>query len=380
MSSIETGSSATSSDGVEDDRPRDHRALLLAAGEVGRVLVEELLGGREADDARAPRRRAAATASRPCDEPVDIAAGGRPPAPIVIAGFSDACGSWKTICIRRRMRRAARARCELVMSSPSNTTLPPVARRGRAASGRASSCRCPTRRRARAPRPCAGRSETPSTARTDPASRPTQPVDEAAADRVVRLQVADRDERLVRSGFVCIARCSSRSSGGGLARRDLRLRAVQPARRRAGRPRAAPRAAACAAQTAIASGQRGWKRQPGGGSIRFGGAPGMEFSSVVSSEIVDRRSSRVYGCAGSAKTSRAAPSSTILPGVHDRDPVAGLGDDPEVVGDQEQGVPKLRAGRRGSPRICASTITSSDGRRLVGDQQLRLRARARARS
>ena len=26
-------------------------------------------------------------------------------------------------------------------------------------------------------------------------------------------------------------------------------------------------------QTSIASGQRGWKRQPGGGSARFGGAP-----------------------------------------------------------------------------------------------------------
>ena len=41
-------------------------------------------------------------------------------------------------------------------------------------------------------------------------------------------------------------------------------------------------------QTTIAFGQRGWIRQPGGGSIRFGGAPGIECSSVVSSEIVDR--------------------------------------------------------------------------------------------
>ena len=35
--------------GVEDDRPRQHGPLLLPAGEVGRVLVEELLGRREAD-------------------------------------------------------------------------------------------------------------------------------------------------------------------------------------------------------------------------------------------------------------------------------------------------------------------------------------------
>ena len=35
--------------GAEDDRPGEHGALLLPAGEVGRVLVEELVGRREAD-------------------------------------------------------------------------------------------------------------------------------------------------------------------------------------------------------------------------------------------------------------------------------------------------------------------------------------------
>ena len=52
------------------------------------------------------------------------------------------------------------------------------------------------------------------------------------------------------------------------------------------------------AQTFIASGQRGWKRQAGGGCTRSGGAPGIECSSVVESEIVERSSSREYGCAG----------------------------------------------------------------------------------
>ena len=46
------------------------------------------------------------------------------------------------------------------------------------------------------------------------------------------------------------------------------------------------------AHTSIALGQRGWNRQPFGGSIRFGGAPGIEWSSTVSSEIVERSSAK----------------------------------------------------------------------------------------
>ena len=49
MSSIETGSSATSRMGFRMIALRDHRALLLAAREVRRVLAEKLLGGCETD-------------------------------------------------------------------------------------------------------------------------------------------------------------------------------------------------------------------------------------------------------------------------------------------------------------------------------------------
>ena len=57
------------------------------------------------------------------------------------------------------------------------------------------------------------------------------------------------------------------------------------------------------AQIFIASGQRGWKRQAGGGLTRSGGAPGIECSSTVESEIVERSSSREYGCDGFVVTS-----------------------------------------------------------------------------
>ena len=57
------------------------------------------------------------------------------------------------------------------------------------------------------------------------------------------------------------------------------------------------------AQTFIASGQRGWNRQAAGGLTRFGGAPGIECSFVVESEIVEFSSSREYGCDGLVVTS-----------------------------------------------------------------------------
>ena len=139
-------------------------------------------------------------------------------------------------------------------------------------------------------------SETPSTALTIAGLASDEPVGEAAADRVVGL--AGRGSR--RAGLVRLHRRP----------RSPRARAVAAAGTGSGRlgpcsqqNTRRPSASRCStgsssAQTCIASGQRGWKRQPGGGSIRFGGAPGIECSAVVSSEIVERSSSRVYGCAG----------------------------------------------------------------------------------
>ncbi len=57
-------------DRVEDDRACDHRPLLLSAGEVGRVLVEELLGRRETY--RLERLGDAPPTLRTLRDPVDL--------------------------------------------------------------------------------------------------------------------------------------------------------------------------------------------------------------------------------------------------------------------------------------------------------------------
>ena len=95
--------------------------------------------------------------------------------------------------------------------------------------------------------------------------------------------------------------------------------------------------------------------------------PGWSAARSCDSEIVERSSSRVYGCAGLAKTSRAVALLDDLPGVHHRDPVARLGDDAEVVGDQQQ------RGVEVAPQVGedAEDLRLDEhverGRRLVGD-------------
>ena len=176
----------------------------------------------------------------------------------------------------------------------------------------------PTRRRRRAPRPCAGRARR----RRRPA-RPglaaVEAVEELAADRVGACQVADLEQELgavrVSTGMLMppLPRGTPAAPSGSRRRRGSGCSGPCSQHGPAGRSRAADSIGSRSAQTRIASGQRGWKRQPLGGSTRLGGAPGMSCSAVVSSEIVERSSSRVYGCAGSAKTSRAAPPRRSCP-------------------------------------------------------------------
>ena len=64
--------------------------------------------------------------------------------------------------------------------------------------------------------------------------------------------------------------------------------------------------------------------------------------------MIERSSSRVYGMRGLGEDLARVALLDDLPRVHHGDPVAGLGDDPEVVRDQQQrGVEVARAGRRG---------------------------------
>ncbi len=103
------------------------------------------------------------------------------------------------------------------------------------------------------------------------------------------------------------------------------------------------------AQTCIACGQRGWNRQPGGGSHQVGrrARDGVQLLGRTARSS-SCSSACVYGCCGSANISRTGPCSTISPGVHHGDPVARLGDDPEVVRDQQdRGGGTARGCRRG---------------------------------
>src|SRR5256885_12701832 len=62
------------------------------------------------------------------------------------------------------------------------------------------------------------------------------------------------------------------------------------------------------------TGHRRWKRQPGGGSVRSGGAPGMKSGAA---SLLNRgtlaRSFPVYGCLGLTNTPSAGPTSTNCP-------------------------------------------------------------------
>ncbi len=106
---------------VERERAREPDALALAARELVRVARRRIRG--KPDDleqlTHAPRR------SSFFPEMPWTRSGSPTMRPTLCRGFSDAYGSWKTICIRRRSGR--RSFCErVVMSWPSKTILPPV--------------------------------------------------------------------------------------------------------------------------------------------------------------------------------------------------------------------------------------------------------------
>ena len=95
----------------------------------------------------------------------------------------------------------------------------------------------------------------------------------------------------------------------------------------------------------------------------------MYCKPVVRSEITERSSSRVYGCAGSENTNSS--SVTLLhdlPGIHHGlTLIACLRDDAEVVCDEEQGRIEVPLQSRDDPATRASTSTSSA---VVGSSQM----------
>ena len=86
----------------------------------------------------------------------------------------------------------------------------------------------------------------------------------------------------------------------------------------------------------MAYGQRRRKRQPGGGSTRSGGAPGMLCSSVVSQGDDRAQQALGVGVRGLGEDLARGALLDDAAGVHHRHPVARLGHDPEVVRDEDE--------------------------------------------
>ena len=186
-SRAETGSSATMKSGLTRKRAREADPLALAARELVRIARRRIrAAGRRSAAARAPAARPSRRDASPC------ARIGSPTMRATLCrGFSDANGSWKTICIRRRSGRSS-------LVAEVGDVLPVEADAARRSActaagwrGRPSTCRNPTRRPGRASRP--GGCRWTRRRLPDVADVPVE--DDPALDREPDLQVLEPDER-----------------------------------------------------------------------------------------------------------------------------------------------------------------------------------------
>ena len=129
-------------------------------------------------------------------------------------------------------------------------------------------------------------------------------------------------------------------------------------------------------------GQRGWKRQPGGGSIGEGRSPPRTIARAAAAVLVDhrhRREQRVRVRVPRAREELVGRRDLDdLAEVHDGDPVAHVADDREVVRDEEVGEPQLvlQVGEQVEDLRLDRDVERRD--RLVADDQLGMqRERAR---
>ena len=201
------------------------------------------------------------------------------------------------------------------------------ARRGRRCSGRASTCRSPTRRRARASRPARARGR-----RRRPRAAPPRPLAADAAPSPPR-------------SSKCIGRPRTSSSGSGIgdhrlaphvggatsivdagtsprAAAEQRAAGTRPARQSVLRERAARMEAAAR------------RRRRRGRAARRGST--RERSRTSSTSGTERSRPSVYGCRGSRKTVVDGARLDDLARVHHGDAPAGLRDHREVVRDEDE--------------------------------------------
>ena len=180
------------------------------------------------------------------------------------------------------------------------------------------------------------------------------------------------------AGISCVARAGTASGEGGLQPREHRLppsragavagaRHVDLAPAVAGDGAALAPVSSCGAsarQRSIASGQRVWKRQPGGGSSGLGTSPCEQRCARAArparGPAPPTSSACVYGWRGAAKSASRRPDLDDPAEVHHRDAVGDVPHHREVVRDEQVASGRSRpAGRASRLRICAWIETSS---------------------
>ena len=231
------------------------------------------------------------------------------------------------------------------MSSPSKRDRPGGRLEQRAPSAAPSStCRTRTRRRCRASRPGSPSAMTSSTAWTTPL--PLR--EDALLDREPLGQVLDLDERAVAGPALGRRRRHARVSelAGDPGLPDLALALGESRQASRWPPGCWTSGGRFVSQGSNLYRQRGWNGQPGGGLSSDGGEPsiGTQRRRAASrSSASTRAAPTCTGAAASVKISRGGPVLHRAAGVHHHHVRRGLGDDAEVVGDQDHADVELAA-------------------------------------
>ena len=92
----------------------------------------------------------------------------------------------------------------------------------------------------------------------------------------------------------------------------------------------------------MASAQRGWNRQAGGGAAMSGGAPAMPVSGILGPRTEGNASSRAraYGCRGVPNSEEVEPSSATCPAYITSTRSEKLPHQRDVVGDEDRREPE----------------------------------------
>ena len=310
----------------------------------------------------------------------------RPPSPIVIAGFSEACGSWKTICSVPAHAGAARARAARRGPRPSKHDAAggrPDQAEQRPAERRLARCR--TRRPARGPRPARRSKSTPSTALHRAGRRGRAAGANVAAQREVDLRGR-----------------GPRPASSSADRRRLRLRPQRPSpRARAARRRPRGISSSGRAASTRRAGRAG-RRSVGGHccgadlhrvrAARVEPAAGRRVDQVrrrardgvqLGRRQRDRRAQqlpRVRVRRARRRPRAPAPCSTIRPAYITATRSQASATMPRLWVISSSAVSKLRRRSARMPQDLRLDEHVERGRRLVGDDERRAAARAPARS